>query len=260
MSTTPVSRPAELERVLAELVQQARSCLGRDLVGVYLSGSFALGGADAESDCDFLVATAGPLTPSQLEPLARWHSELPHRDGYWNAHLEGSYADVRDLREADRLDRPWPYVDHGSDRLTHDTHCNTVYTRWTLHHHGVPLYGPRASSVVADVPAGVLRSAARDDLRALVTTAEARHGWDAWSQRATLATAARMLRTATVGDVVSKAAAVDWAAPLLPPDRGALLRAAIEQRGRTPWTQPVPDAVVPLVVATVRHLRDLSRP
>ena len=58
----------ELDRVLAELVTDAQHVFGEDLVGVYFQGSFALGGADSESDCDFLVVTA---TPVDLARLAR---------------------------------------------------------------------------------------------------------------------------------------------------------------------------------------------
>jgi predicted nucleotidyltransferase len=48
----------ELNDLLTEFVSVVRSVLAKNLVGVYLTGAFALGGGDAASDCDFLVVTA----------------------------------------------------------------------------------------------------------------------------------------------------------------------------------------------------------
>jgi len=126
----------ELDGVLVELVNTAQEVLGRGLVGVYLQGSFALGGADEESDCDFLVVTASPVTGSRLDALRAFHSALPHRAGYWNAHPEGSYPLVTDLADLSRVGRPWWYVNHGSDRVVLDAHCSTEVTRWILSMHG----------------------------------------------------------------------------------------------------------------------------
>ena len=99
---------AELDGVLTELVDTARDVLGDDLVGVYLQGSFALGGADDESDCDFLVAADTPVDDSRLTALRAFHGDLPHRPGHWNQHLEGSYPVAADLADLSALGWPWP--------------------------------------------------------------------------------------------------------------------------------------------------------
>ena len=44
---------AELNDLLTRFVTRVSSILGTKLVGVYLTGSFALGAGDAASDCDF---------------------------------------------------------------------------------------------------------------------------------------------------------------------------------------------------------------
>lgn len=134
----------ELDDVLAELVSNAQMVLGPDLVGVYLQGSFALGGADGESDCDFLVITTAPLDDGRLTALRVFHRDLPHRPGYWNAHLQGSYAPAADVADLGAIGRPWPYVDHGSDEVILHPHCNTEVTRWTLWQRGMTLSGPTA--------------------------------------------------------------------------------------------------------------------
>ena len=80
--------------------------------------------------------------------LRELHAELPQRPGFWNRHLEGSYAVAGDLRTPDGLGRQWLYVDHGSDRLEWSGHCNQPWTRWILREHGITLVGPCAVEIV----------------------------------------------------------------------------------------------------------------
>ena len=150
---------AELDGVLTELVDPARDVLGDDLVGVYLQGSFALGGADDESDCDFLVVTAAPVDDSRLTALRAFHGDLPHRPGHWNQHPEGSYPVAADLADLGALGRPWPYVDHGSDQVVLDGHCNTEVMRWTLHECGVTVHGPSPRTLLGPIPVETMRAA-----------------------------------------------------------------------------------------------------
>jgi len=97
---------------------------------------------DAESHCDFLVVTATPVSAAELDAVRAFHRALPHRTGYWNAHLEGSYAPLAHLGDLSTVGRPWPYVDHGSDQVVLDAHGYTEVTRWILHRHGLTLEGP----------------------------------------------------------------------------------------------------------------------
>jgi len=231
----------ELDGVLAELVDTAHDVIGADLVGVYLQGSFALGGADRESDCDFLVVTSAPVEDTRLAALRLFHGELPHRRGYWNQHLEGSYPLAADLTDLGALGRPWPYVDHGSDQVVLDAHCNTEVMRWTLHEHGLTVCGPSPRRLLGPVPVEAMRSGAKRDMRQAVEGWQRRRRWDAWLQRYAVVTMPRMLRTQVVGDVVSKPAAVAWALEVLNPQWWPLLQTALAERGRRPWDAPIDD-------------------
>jgi predicted nucleotidyltransferase len=229
----------ELDRVLAELVTNAQHVFGEDLVGVYLQGSFALGGADNESDCDFLVVTATPVDLARLARLGTFFSQLLHRPGYWNQHLNGSYPLAADLADLSALGRPWPYVDHGSDQVILDPHCNSEVTRWVLYQHGVTLHGPSPRTFLQPVPEQMMRVAAWRDLRQAVDRWQRHHTWDAWSQRYAVLTMPRLLRTQVFGDVVSKPAAVAWALEVLDPRWRPLLTTALAERGQRPWDAPI---------------------
>jgi hypothetical protein len=244
----------DLDDVLEELVETAREVIEDDLVGVYLQGSFALGGADDESDCDFLVVTSTPLGSNRLAALRAFHGDLPHRPGYWNQHLEGSYPVAADLADLGALDRPWPYVDHGSDQVILDRHCNTEVMRWTLYEHGVIVHGPSPRTLVTQVTAATMRAAAGRDLRKAVDNWDSQHSWDAWSQRYAVVTLPRMLRTQVVGDVVSKHSAVAWALDVLEPRWRPLLENALAGRGRRPWDAPIDAELVLLTQEFVRYV------
>ena len=88
---------ADLDKLLVELLGHWQRILGDDLVGAYLQGSFALGGGDQQSDCDWLVATRDSLTDQQIVELRGLHDQIPTRDGHWPHDLEGSYAPAAEL-------------------------------------------------------------------------------------------------------------------------------------------------------------------
>jgi aminoglycoside adenylyltransferase-like protein len=196
----PTAYP-ELDEVLAGLVDATRGILGRCFVGAYLQGSFALGAGDLASDCDFLVVTDRAVTGEEYAELAALHAELPTRPGHWTRHLEGSYPVLDELRGLDAVGRPWPFIDHGSRELARDPHCNTEVTRWILHEHGIT------------VPARALRSRMDTELPGLLAGLESWIRWDvAWCQRYVVIAFCRVLATRATGRVLSKPAALAWAA------------------------------------------------
>jgi predicted nucleotidyltransferase len=50
----PIPFP-ELRALLDDQVVSVQTILGRDLIGFYIVGSFAVGDADLSSDCDFIT-------------------------------------------------------------------------------------------------------------------------------------------------------------------------------------------------------------
>ena len=138
MTWTPY---ADLDALLAELLDHWHRILGDGLAGAWIQGSFALGAGDQESDCDWIVATRRPLTDEQVAALREVHDEIPTRDGHWPHDIEGSYAPMAELGSVDHLGRKWLFNDHGHRTLVWDDHCNRGYTRWILREHGSPAAG-----------------------------------------------------------------------------------------------------------------------
>jgi hypothetical protein len=225
------TRLAELNGVLHDLVSEAQAALGESFVGAYLQGSFALGAGDVHSDCDFLVVVRDRPDPQQEAALRALHHALPHRDGFWNQHLEGSYAVAADLRTTAGLGREWLYVDHGADEMAWSTHCNQAWTRWILREHGITLAGPCPADLMDPVPDDVLREAAR---AGLATLADDVLGWCppaiAWCQRYLVIQASRSLYTVRTAEVASKRDALRWAMMHADPRWRPLLQQVLADR------------------------------
>ena len=240
------TRYAELNNVLDGLVTGARAALGESFVGAYLQGSFALGAGDLHSDCDFVVVVRTRPTAAQESDLRTLHRDLPRREGFWNRHLEGSYALPEDLRDVAGLGRPWLYVDHGREEMEWSEHCNQPWTRWILREHGITLVGPCPVDLVGPVPDAVLRDAARADLDTLVDDIL---GWCppelAWCQRYLVVQACRSLYTVRTAEVASKRDAVRWAMVHADPRWRPLLRQVLDDRelGLDPHARPRPGSL-----------------
>jgi len=240
------TRFAELNTLLEELVTRAREALGDDFVGAYLQGSFALGAGDVHSDCDFVVVMRERPDAVQESALRALHAEIPHRDGFWCGHLEGSYAVAHELRGVDGLGAEWLYVDHGWDEMQWSDHCNQAWTRWILREHGVTLLGPCPADLIDPVPADVLRAQARATLPGLVPDIA---GWCppeiAWCQRYLVIQTCRSLYTLRTAEVASKRDALRWAMVHADPRWRPLLQQvqADRERGWDPDDAPRPGSL-----------------
>lgn len=221
----------DLDAALATFVGEVRGILGETFVGAYLQGSFALGAGDETSDCDFIVATTEAPRGSREDALRRLHDGIPLRDGFWNGHLEGSYAPVASLRVPN--DDEWLYCDHGHRELIWSTHCNSLHTRWILRNHGITIVGPPIASLVDPVPTEEMRRTARDAIPGSVQGIFewASPDW-AWTQRYIVQTYCRMFYTAETGGVASKPAALDWALTRFDPRWRPLLEQVRDDRPR----------------------------
>ena len=232
-SADAITPYADLDELLAELLGHWQRILRDDLVGAYLQGSFALGGGDQQSDCDWLVATRDRLTERQVAELRGLHDEIPTRDGHWPHDLEGSYVPAAELVSVDHIGRQWLFNDHGHRTLEWDDHCNRGYTRWILREHGITLTGPAPRSFIAAVPADFLRREAAASLPGLLGDLATWIDIDtlAWGQRYAVVVACRIYYTLQTAKVATKLAALEWALRTLHPRWRPLLGQVRDERG-----------------------------
>jgi Nucleotidyltransferase domain. len=229
----PASPPTvfpELNELLGDVVARVESILGDNFVGAYLTGSFALGGADLHSDCDLLVVTEDRVSAAQERAIRELHDEIPTRSGHWTHDLEGSYAPRTELETLAALDKRWLYVDRGWREMQWSTHCNTEDVRWTLRERGITLAGPDPRELVREVSADMLRSRMRQTIESFLPDLFSWITFEvAWAQRYAV-TMCRMLYTLDTGEVASKPASLEWAKHALSPVWRDLIQQALEDR------------------------------
>lgn len=240
-----------LNTVLNHLVTGAREALGEAFVGAYLIGSFAVGDADGESDCDFMIVTARDATPEEQDRLQALHAaihELPILP--WRHRLEGSYAPARVLRRwsesprdppgepprptdwadpgtSGRAARAYPFLflDHGAKRLIRSEHDNSQVVRWQLREKGITLAGPPPRSLVDPVRPEALKAEVRETMR--WCAAMGLEPLDVvGDQSFWVLLYCRMLHTLATGRIASKKVAATWAGSHLDPRWAGLIERA----------------------------------
>ena len=222
VATSPTPYP-ELNEVLSELRQGLEEALRANLVGLYLQGSFALGGFDEHSDVDFIAVTERELAREEADAVAAVHKIIFGLPSEWAKHLEGSYFSREQLLGPAPKDiygeegKVW-YLDHGSATLERSTHCNTLVVRWTLYHHGIALCGPEVRSLLNPIDPNALRHESRQTLldwgrQILDKPSEYANRF---YQGLIVLTCCRVLHTVQTGAVHSKRASAKWAKEDLP--------------------------------------------
>lgn len=154
--TLPTPYP-ELNNILHGLVDSAKEILNKNLVGIYLQESFAVGDFDIHSDVDFIIVTAEVITNEQLQKLQIMHKRIYNNRSSWAQHLEGSYFPKKILRHCSNRGKMLWYLDNGSCHLVQSDHCNTAVVRWTVREKGVTLIGPSPKTLVEKIEAEILR-------------------------------------------------------------------------------------------------------
>jgi len=250
---------ADLDDLLTRFVAQIRLIVGVKLVGVYLTGSFALGGGDAASDCDFLAVTNGVLGREEERGLRRLHEEIPNWPSYWAHNLEGSYAPKSDLQALAALGKPWLYVNRGGREMEWSPHCNTEDVRWVLRNRPLILAGTDPREFVCDVPAALLQAKMRPQIQNFLIDLRTWATFDiGWTQRYAVEAINRMLYTLEHGEVISKQDALNWAAETLPLEWRDLIEQVRKDR-LVRWNAPPRPGSMEHAVAFVEYVQERAQ-
>jgi hypothetical protein len=205
----------EIDAILAALLSESRAVLRDDFFGMYLSGSLASGGFDAEtSDIDFVVVSRAD-TVIRLIELGAVNRQIQASGSLWAAKLEGSFLPLRAFEDFNPAGAPFPTIGMGGRYDLDHKEIERALQRHVLREHGIALAGPEPKSFIAPVDPQALKAEARDVL----------HGW--WQsqrdesvrlkrrgyQAYAVLSMCRILYTLETGDVTSKPAAAGWARP-----------------------------------------------
>jgi hypothetical protein len=241
VTATSVDLPAwptlwlQVNRVVDGLREGLGGALGDGLVGLYLSGSLALGGFHPpSSDIDVLVATTGMLDEAAVQRLAAMHATL-RTTGGWTARLEVVYLPVATLGRYDPSDqRSYPIAASGRDLAVGRQSPTWVLDRWVAREHGLTVAGPRPSTLIDPIGPQALQAAVRG-LLLRFWAGQLEGPAPAWlrprsDQAFAILSMCRALYCLEHGVVVSKPAAAAWASQQLGPPWPELVARALGWR------------------------------
>ncbi|MGE8686563.1 MAG: aminoglycoside adenylyltransferase family protein [Achromobacter sp.] len=216
--------------------------LGGTLVACYLHGSALSGGLRPQSDVDVLAIVDRPLAHATRGPLVRDLMEISAYPARSDA-LRPLEVMVFCLQDLDPLPYParseflfgeWlraEFVAGGLPMPVSDPELTIVLAQ--ARQQALPLLGPGPQRLLPVVPAPDLARAMAGALPALMASLEG-------DERNVLLTLARMWRTASTGEIVSKDEAAAWAAARMPAAAARLLRearSAYLEGGNEDWTE-----------------------
>src|SRR5215469_15412366 len=132
-----------INTMLAEWVEGLRRLLGRNIVGLYLSGSLAYGDFVPErSDIDLQAVVRSPLVQDELKSIEQLHKDIERRGARWKDRAECSYVPLELLRELTPPATPRPWWGFGTFYAEAPAGNEWIINHYLLSKHGVALEGP----------------------------------------------------------------------------------------------------------------------
>lgn len=163
-SIYPTSHDA-VNLVLYTFLDNARAVLGDYFTGMYLFGSLATGGFDANrSDIDFLVVTSEKLPKGIVSDLKGMHNRLYKSGMEWAKKLQGAYIPIYAVRAFNPSSPACVLVDKDKF-LVARPESNWVINYHVLYTSGVVIAGPPLQTIIDPVSPRQLQEAVLTLLR-----------------------------------------------------------------------------------------------
>jgi hypothetical protein len=266
MLSAPTPDP-EVNAVLHAFTAQAQAILGAQFVGLYLSGSLAVGDFDPRSsDIDFVVVTDGALPADRVAVLAAMHARFAAGESPWAEQIEAVYIPRDALRDGAPPDARYPVIEKGETLALAPLEDGWPVQRFTLREHGVTVAGPDPRSLISPVPPAAMNRAGYGIAAQWLDQARTDPSWLDWlrprrHQAFVVLTLCRLLYTLETGGVISKPGAARWGVQRLGPEwTGLIAQAVAGQHAAGDAPNSDIEATVALVALTVERFRRADSP
>ncbi len=249
-STNPTPHD-DVNRLLRILLENVRTILGEQFVGMYLFGSLALGDFDRASDIDVAVLTENEITAEQFASLRAMHIQLGALDSPWADQMEVSYLSRRAVRRYDPKALHPQLERNRGETLRMENHFRVV-ERFVLRERGIVLVGPPLRELIEPVSQQDLQNSMmemfKDWIVPLVNAPGANPFHSRGDQSYTVLSLCRVLYTLEFGEIVSKRLAAEWALSVLGENWRPLIERALQGRQipQLPCEQADADATLAL--------------
>lgn len=263
MPDSPFPTPyPDVNAVLRHFLAETQAILGEQFVGLYLSGSLAVGEFDPRSsDIDLVVVTDAPLPANRVAALREMHARFAASDSPWAEKIEAVYIPEDALRDGAPPDARYPVLEKGDTLALAPLEDGWPVQLYTLREHGVAVAGPDPRSLIPPVPPAAMNRAGYGIAAEWLDQARTDPSWLDWlrpqqHQAFVVLTLCRLLYTLETGAVISKPGAARWGEQRLGPQWAGLIAPAVAGQyaeGDAPNSDI--EATVALVALTVERFR-----
>jgi len=154
-----------INTMLTEWVEGAKRLLGKNIVGLYLSGSLAYGDFVPErSDIDLEAVVCSPLTQEELRSVEYLHREIERRCPQWAGRVECSYVPLELMDELRPPATPRPWWGFGTLYAVAPAGNEWIINHYLLSQHGIALDGPAFNELIPRIEIREVRQASARDL------------------------------------------------------------------------------------------------
>jgi hypothetical protein len=208
---------ADVNEVLHSFEARLLTLLGSHFVGMYPSGSLALGDFDPQSsDIDMVIVTDVELSGDLFAALHDLHAHFDESRSPWAAKVEAVYIPPEALRHSAPTPAQYPQIEKGRTLFLDHLESGWIFHCYTLREHGVIVAGPGPHTLIDPVDPDAMRRAAATIAGIWLEQAQHDPDWLTWlhprkHQAFVVLTLCRLLYTLDSGTLASKPAAARWA-------------------------------------------------
>jgi hypothetical protein len=154
-----------INALLSEWAEGVKRLLGKNIVGLYLSGSLAYGDFVPErSDIDLQAVVQNPLTEEELRSVEQLHRQIEGRCPEWADRIECSYVPLEFIRELTPPATPRPWWGFGTFYPEAPAGNEWIINHYLLSKHGISLDGPDFNELIPPIDIDCVRRASAKDL------------------------------------------------------------------------------------------------
>lgn len=154
-----------INTMLTEWTEGLKRLLGKEIVGLYLSGSLAYGDfVPDRSDIDLQAVVRNPLTEDQLRSVEQMHREVERRCPQWAYRIECSYVPLELMRELTPPAKARPWWGFGTFYAEAPAGNEWIINHYLLAKYGVALEGPNFNDLIPPIDIHAVRQASARDL------------------------------------------------------------------------------------------------
>ena len=206
----------DINKILEELINNLKSILGNNLVGIYLFGSLVWGDFDHNvSDLDLLTVTNNDLSDKEQSDLKQMHDNFAKLHPIWYGRIEVKYFSKRGLRTFKTQMNKISVISPGEDFHTFEIGKNYLLNWYHVQTYGITLYGPDPKTLIDPIShEEFIKANYAEGVEWGEYVKESKGNRNAQSYA--VLTLCRILYAVTIGEQPSKVKAARWAITQIP--------------------------------------------